>query len=505
MTIETGIVRGHVIALTAAAWGHAKCACVLLAKIVRYRSVNATMFIGAPLYERATKELDAQFIPEVEDDMRRLIRVVPLEIGPNAFENSLLNANFMKEYEKLLNSKRVPFRNELPMDMVEPGPPQLVILDFFLHEILKNIRGVSGYTVPVYALQSASVAAVLFMFGPPEIGGVYSNMEEELNAIPRTDPNIIKKSSGRLIKIPGLPPMYDHERAPQNFIFPENAAPILAKAYKFFMECDGAVMNTDPMFEAPSIKVFEEWFSGRPVISVGPIDFPLIPRREVESQTSLEVRAFLDSALHKYGSRSVVYVSFGSIFWPSEIDKLRAVFEVLIEERVPFIFAHASPFGAIPDDMKERIETSGLAYSSNWLPQTTILNHEACGWFVTHCGHNSVTEALSAGIPLVCWPFDADQPMNAANIATVHNLGYELFEVRSGIGLLPIHRLGGKTPEASIESVKREFSGTLQKMRGQDGAVKRANAQKFRDGFAKLWAPGGENWDGIKKITDILQ
>ena len=103
------------------------------------------------------------------------------------------------------------------------------------------------------------------------------------------------------------------------------------------------------------------------------------------------------------------------------------------------------------------------------------------------------------------WPFDADQPVIAVSVTFVHNLGYELFEVRTGDGLRPIHRLGDWSPEGTVEAVKREFSETILKMKGEDGATKRANAQRFRDAFAKLWAPGGENWKEIKRITDVLQ
>lgn len=66
-------------------------------------------------------------------------------------------------------------------------------------------------------------------------------------------------------------------------------------------------MNTTSLLEGPAVKTFEEWFAGKPVITCGPWDFPLLPRQA--SPTKTEVEVFLDSALGKYGPHSVVYVS----------------------------------------------------------------------------------------------------------------------------------------------------------------------------------------------------
>lgn len=42
------------------------------------------------------------------------------------------------------------------------------------------------------------------------------------------------------------------------------------------------------------------------------------------------------------------------------------------------IFSHASPFAAVPDELKKKVGDSGIGYMSNWLPQQMILNHEVC-------------------------------------------------------------------------------------------------------------------------------
>jgi UDP:flavonoid glycosyltransferase YjiC (YdhE family) len=60
----------------------------------------------------------------------------------------------------------------------------------------------------------------------------------------------------------------------------------------------------------------------------------------------------------------------------------------------------------------------GMCYSG-WVPQRRILNHVAIGGFVTHCGWNSILESVCAGIPMLTWPFWADQNMNSRLVAMI--------------------------------------------------------------------------------------
>ena len=66
--------------------------------------------------------------------------------------------------------------------------------------------------------------------------------------------------------------------------------------------------------------------------------------------------------------------------------------------------------------------------------------------------------------------------MNAANITINHNAAYELYEVRNGEALRPIHRVGGRTPTGTAEAVQREAIEVFAKAHGDDGMVIRRNA-----------------------------
>lgn len=500
---------GHIITLTILAWGHAKSVCALIGKVVRYRDVYATVFVGVPFFERANKEVDAQFSEE-EGHLRKRIRIVGIYAGESSFELDTLSNSFLTEYKKLLASEPIPILPDSTMLCDPIGPPKLLVLDYFLPMTLNGVRSISGKDVLIYT-RAASAGGILFMFGPEDLGG-NGDLAEKIKRISTEDEKerskeadkLYRRCYGNLIHLAGRPPMYDYEHVPQEPILDQTFAFVSANVHKFFNDSDGVVLNTTHLFEEPAITAFKSWFKDKPVISAGPFDFPLVKRVRDLSPGAQEVHSFLDSALKTHGPHSVIYISFGTIYWFRNPERFWAVLDAIIQNNVPFILSVASPFAPIPDETREKIAQSGLGYLSNWIPQTDVLSHEACGWFFTHAGQNSAMESLSAGIPMICCPFDADQPSIAANLSSVHNVAYELFELRSGHGLRPIHRLGGRVAEGTIESARKEIITILELAKGLDGKTKRENARTFKQKMEKDWAPNGSSWKEIAKITEVL-
>nr|GME02177.1 7-deoxyloganetin glucosyltransferase-like [Ipomoea batatas] len=71
-------------------------------------------------------------------------------------------------------------------------------------------------------------------------------------------------------------------------------------------------------------------------------------------------------------------------------------------------------------------ETEERSLLAGWCPQEQVLNHPSIGCFLTHCGWNSTLESISAGVPMLCWPFFAEQRTNCWNSCTRLGVGMEI-------------------------------------------------------------------------------
>lgn len=161
----------------------------------------------------------------------------------------------------------------------------------------------------------------------------------------------------------------------------------------------------------------------------------------------------------------------------------------------------------MPSHIHEQLKASEIVLVSSWAPQHAILGHRATGWFLTHCGNNSVIEAVSHGVPMyvsfnhakycishssqrIAWPLGGDQPFNAAYLSSTTNTAYELFETRLGAGLRPLRR--GIKPKGTLEAVDEEIRSLFTKAWGADGAQKRKNAQAMKKKLDVAWDENGE-------------
>ncbi|KAL5527981.1 hypothetical protein ACEPAG_6782 [Sanghuangporus baumii] len=518
MTVSQLVPSGHIAAVTLPMWGHTKSLCSFVVRIIKLRRMHVTLFTDITNREKVLEEISRLFDAAETENMQNLVRVVVLPSDTVLYQFDVYKSAFVEAYRSLHSETSIAVAPNSDSVHEPVSNSNLVIVDFFCYDILKGIRSISGSEVPVYAWQSGSATAVLYLFGPETFGGK-GDLAEKLSKITAEDAigrekeiaMVLRGSGQKLLALPDLPLMYEHEHRPQIRAIPVNmdkAAAFMQYNYRFFAECDGVIHATSKLFEGEAVGKWQEWYSSRPVFAMGPISPPAsaddIARERSKSAVGQEVEVFLNESLDKFGPNSVVFISFGTVWWSSQPEKIWTFIDVLLELGIPFLMSHASIVASVPEHVSVKIKASGVGYLSKWLPQQMILRHKACGWFVTHCGHNSVMESLSEGVPLICWPFDADQPTNAANIVSVHGAGYELLEVRTGQGLLPIHRLGDMAPVGTLDAVRQEAIEILTKARGKDGEAKREKAQWFMEQFAKSWEEGGQAWIDMKKLVDGL-
>ena len=90
-------------------------------------------------------------------------------------------------------------------------------------------------------------------------------------------------------------------------------------------------------------------------------------------------------------------------------------------------------------------------------------------------------------------------------IADVHDIGYELFNVRNDAGLKPILRRNNYTPLGTVESVREEFTQVIESAFGAEGERKRKNVERMRDEIRESWAPGGKCWKELGKLFELIE
>ncbi|RHN50140.1 putative 7-deoxyloganetin glucosyltransferase [Medicago truncatula] len=111
-------------------------------------------------------------------------------------------------------------------------------------------------------------------------------------------------------------------------------------------------------------------------------------------------------------------------------------------------------------------ETSNRGLVASWCPQDKVLNHPSIGGFLTHCGWNSTTESVCAGVPMLCWPFFSDQPLNSNIICEEWEIGMKIDanvqreEVEKLINELMVGEKGKKMRQKAMELKKKAEEDT---------------------------------------------
>ncbi|KAL2335845.1 hypothetical protein Fmac_010291 [Flemingia macrophylla] len=195
-------------------------------------------------------------------------------------------------------------------------------------------------------------------------------------------------------------------------------------------EARGILVNSFPELEPLAVKAVAEG-SCFPNPTRAPSVYyigPLIaqPHQSDVGRDSKECLSWLDGQ----PSKSVVYLCFGSRGSFSVV-QLREIAKGLENSGQRFLWVVKKPpqdeganqlqvheitsefdlESVLPSGFMERTSGRGLVVRS-WAPQVEVLSRDSVGGFVSHCGWNSVLEAVVAGVPMVAWPLHAEQHVN---------------------------------------------------------------------------------------------
>ena len=132
--------------------------------------------------------------------------------------------------------------------------------------------------------------------------------------------------------------------------------------------------------------------------------------------------------LNTHKPNSVIYVNFGSI---TVLTKQQVV-EFgwgLANSNYPFLWVIRPDLvigesANLPPEFVAETKERSLIIS--WAPQEDVLNHPSVGGFLTHCGWNSITESLTSGVPLICYPYFAEQQTNCRFACNEWGVGLEI-------------------------------------------------------------------------------
>ncbi|XP_050221724.1 UDP-glycosyltransferase 88A1 [Mercurialis annua] len=193
---------------------------------------------------------------------------------------------------------------------------------------------------------------------------------------------------------------------------------------KCFPKSAGIIVNSFELLEPQAVKAISDGScisdaTTPPLYCIG----PLIAVGNATSEIVPDCLTWLDSQ----PSKSVVFLCFGSLGLFSK-EQLSEIAIGLEKSGQRFLWVVRNPpsnhqklatsaqsdpdlESLLPDGFLARTKQRGLVVKS-WAPQVAVLNHDSVGGFVTHCGWNSVLEAVCAGVPLIAWPLYAEQKFN---------------------------------------------------------------------------------------------
>ncbi|KAK4430122.1 Flavonol 3-O-glucosyltransferase UGT89B1 [Sesamum alatum] len=252
-----------------------------------------------------------------------------------------------------------------------------------------------------------------------------------------------------------------------------------------------SVFNTFQALEGEFLEHLSEKMGHPNVFSVGPLHLFDGPKESGSGEERFHLSSEVLSWLDQSDDESVLYVCFGSqkLLKKAQAEALALGLE---KSGVRFIWAVrpltaqqvADGYGSAPYGFEDRVAGRGLL-TKGWAPQVSILSHRAVGGFLSHCGWNSMLEAVAAGVMILGWPMEADQYINAKLL--VHYKGAAA-QVCDGGDTVP-------DPNELAQKISESMHGNM---------GKRIRAKELRDKALEAVKVGGSSCNDLDKLVQEL-
>ncbi|KAK2434220.1 abscisate beta-glucosyltransferase [Trifolium repens] len=240
--------------------------------------------------------------------------------------------------------------------------------------------------------------------------------------------------------VPGLPDRIEMTRS-QVPIFmrnPTQTNQFSERMKKLEGKCFGTLINSFYDLE-PAYADYTRNELGKKAWIVGPVSLcnrSLEDKKERGKQPTIDEQSCLNW-LNSKKPNSVIYISFGSVARLS-MKQIKEIAYGLEASDQSFIWVVGKILNSskkeetdsenwVLDEFEERMKEldKGLIFRG-WAPQLLILEHEAIGGFLTHCGWNSTLEGVCAGVPMITWPLSAEQFTNEKLVTDVLKIGVQV-------------------------------------------------------------------------------
>ncbi|KAI4296381.1 hypothetical protein L6164_036344 [Bauhinia variegata] len=245
------------------------------------------------------------------------------------------------------------------------------------------------------------------------------------------------------------------------------------------------VINTFDELEGEAVDALSSIYTSLSLYTIGPL--PLFLSQGPQNQSaSIGSNLWKDQTeclewLETKELGSVVYVNFGSITVMSPEQLLEFAWG-LANSKKPFLWIIRPDLvngGSMILSSEFVNETKDRGFIASWCPQEVVLNHPSIGGFLTHCGWNSMTESICAGVPMLCWPFSGDQPTNCIYACTKWGIGIEI------------------DTDVKREDVEKQVIELMVREEGKKMKQKIMEWKKFAEQDTR---PGGSSYANLDKV-----